>query len=244
LKDKTLRHHLFYFPPGSVDSDVVVFPPGESRHMVSSLRLRKGDRVSATDGLGVVYEVVIEEARRKRVMGGIVERREAESSGPRVTIFQGVVRPAKMELMVEKCAEMGVRDVIPVETERSVSGMGEGRVKRLKRIGIEAMKQSLGARLPEIHALRAFDDALSLLPDFDLTVVAWEDERKQRLKSVVGDARPEKVALWIGPEGGLTPGELDKLRNHGAETFSLGVRRLKAETAAIASLAILHELLR
>ncbi|MFH1313185.1 MAG: RsmE family RNA methyltransferase [Candidatus Eisenbacteria bacterium] len=243
MKDKVLRHHLFYFSPDALDNDLISFPPGESRHMVSSLRLRKGDRIRATDGRGVVYEVVLEEARRKQVTGRIADRTEVECPGARVTVFQGAVKPAKMALMIEKCVELGVWSVIPVETGLCVSGMGEGRVKRLKRIAIEAMKQSVGAHLPDIHSLTPFDGALSRLSDFDLTVVAWEDEKHQRLKDIIGSERPGKVALWIGPEGGFTPVELDELANHGARTFSLGDRRLKAETAAIASLAVLNELL-
>ena len=243
MKDKVLRHHLFYFSPDALEDDLIGFPPGESRHMVSSLRLRKGDRIRATDGRGVIYEVVLEEARRKKVTGRIADRTKVEPAGGRVTVFQGVIKPAKMALMVEKCVELGVWSVLPVETGLCVSGMGEGRVKRLKRIAIEAMKQSVGAHLPEIHSLKSFDDAVSRLSDFDLTVVAWEDEKHERLRDIVGGERPKTVALWIGPEGGFTPVELDELANCGARTFSLGERRLKAETAAITSLAILNELL-
>ena len=72
----------------------------------------------------------------------------------------------------------------------------------------------------------------------------WEDEKREKLKEVIGSERPRKVALWIGPEGGFTSLEIEELTDRGAKTFSLGERRLKAETAAVASLAVLNELLR
>jgi 16S rRNA (uracil1498-N3)-methyltransferase len=212
--------------------------------MVSSLRLRRGDRIRATDGLGFFYEIVLEEARRKQVTGRIADRRKAEPAGAEIAIFQGAIKPAKMAVMVEKCVELGVRSIQPVETGLCVSGMGAGRIQRLKRIAIEAMKQSVGAYLPEISSLVSFEDAVARLSEFDLVVVAWEDEKREKLGSVIGDKRPSKIALWIGPEGGFTSLEIEELTRQGARTFSLGERRLKAETAAVASLAILTDLLR
>jgi 16S rRNA (uracil1498-N3)-methyltransferase len=212
--------------------------------MVSSLRLKKGDLVRATDGCGRIYDIVIEEIGARKVGGRILEAYRVDAVPPSVTVFQGVVKSSRMEFIAEQCAELGVSGLVPVSTERSVRRLGETRLERMRRIAVEAMKQSLGVYLPTIDSVKAFDDALAMLSVFDLVIVASEGERRHRLKDAVGTSRPGKVALWVGPEGGFTPGELDGLVGCGAKPFGLGDLRLRSETAAIASVAILRELLR
>lgn len=239
MKDRIFRHHRFYLPPGAIGADKICFPEHESSHMVSSLRIRKGDHVSVTDGRGRVYDIAIEEATKPKVRGRIVGRTAVEPPQPAVALFQGIVKPARMDLIIEKCVELGVSSVVPVYTDRCVRHLGARRLERLERIAVEAMKQSLGAYLPDLCSPRDFTLALSMASQFDLTVVAWEGEKRQRLRDVLEAREAEAIALWIGPEGGFTQDELGHLKEQGAVTFSLGERRLKAETAAIASIAIL-----
>jgi 16S rRNA (uracil1498-N3)-methyltransferase len=162
--------------------------------------------------------------------------------GPEVAVFQGIIKPAKMELVVEKCTELGICDFIPVITQRSLKGLSLTRIERLKRIAVEAMKQSLGAFLPGVRSPQRFNDALALLPGFGSALVAWEGEEQVNLRGILKKSRRGPVAIWIGPEGGFTPEEIGHLTSRGAATFGLGNLRLKAETAAIAAVAILRHL--
>jgi 16S rRNA (uracil1498-N3)-methyltransferase len=208
--------------------------------MVSSLRLRRGDRVSATDGNGMVYEVVIDKARGARVVGRVLETRKVARPIPSITVFQGVGRASSMEIALEKCVELGIDGFVPVMVERSARRLGEGRLERLRRLAVEAMKQSLGAYLPSVHAPQAFEDALGMLHAFDFVLVGYEVEKRRTLKDMERLKEAARIAVWIGPEGGFTETEVHRLGNHSAVTFSLGDRRLKTETAAIATVAFLR----
>jgi 16S rRNA (uracil1498-N3)-methyltransferase len=103
------------------------------------------------------------------------------------------------------------------------------------------MKQSLGSYLPDISAAFSFEDALGKLRGFDATLAAWVDEPGRTLAKIDLPPGPMKIGLWVGPEGGFTPGEISALVDSGALTFSLGKQRLKAETAALASVAVLRQ---
>ncbi len=241
MKDKVSRHQRFYFPPSSLEKDLVYFPRDESSHMVASLRLAVNDIVCATDGAGKVYEVEIHQARRGRVVGKILGVTETSPSRPLIWVFQGVIRPTKMDFLVEKCVELGIAGFVAVECERSVRKVAEARLGRWRRIAIEAMKQSLRSYLPEICKPQNFESAAGMPVDSDLTLVASETERGPTLTEAVKTS-PARVALWVGPEGGFTDCEVGALVGGGAIPFSLGPYRLRSETAALASLAILHGL--
>ena len=207
--------------------------------MVASLRLKKGERITATDGEGKIYGVVIEEAKRRRVRGRIIDVNEVPRSLPSITLFQGLIRSAAMEIALTKCAELGVSAIVPVVCDNSVGSLSETRLGRLRRIAGEAMKQSLGAYLTVVGKPATFEDALAASRGFDSVLVAWEGEHKRGLPSTLKTQGAGTVALWVGPEGGFTQPEIDSLAGVGAVTFSLGERRLRAETAAIAAVAII-----
>ena len=242
MASKTPRHQRFYCPPKTIDGDSIDFSPQESLHMVASLRLRKGEGITATDGEGKVYEVVIEEARRRRVRGRIIDVSEIPCSHPGITLFQGITKAGAMEAALGKCAELGVSAVVPVECENSIGSLSRTRLRRLRRIAVEAMKQSLGAHLTVVCEPAGFEDALAESGGFDQVLVAWEEEQARGLVSALETERVEAVALWTGPEGGFAQAEIDALVESGAVTFSLGGRRLRSETAAIAAVAVIRTL--
>lgn len=240
MTSKALRHQRFYCSPDAVKGDLVEFSHAESLHMVGSLRLVKGEMITATDGRGKVYQVVIEQGRRRRVMGRILDARSVAEPRPAITVFQGIIKPSNMEVALSKCAELGISAFVPVVSEFSVGGLGPGRLERLRRIAAEAMKQSLGAYLARVDEPTAFENALERSGRFDSLLVAWEGERRGRLASVAVLEDADDTALWIGPEGGFAEKEIEALLNLGAVTFSLGDRRLRAETAAIAAVAVIQ----
>ena len=242
MKAGASRHQRFYLPPGAIDGREAVFSGSESSHISQSLRLGKGDVVTATDGEGGLYEIAIEQARPNRVTGCVVRSDRLERRGARIWVFQGAIRPSKMEWAVDKCTELGIAGWVAVPTERSERRVGPRRLERLRRLAVEAMKQSLGAYLPEIDAAESFDDALARSSNLGHVFAAWEGEKEARLKDLL-TSEMTTLALWIGPEGGLSGPELEALGAVGARTFTLGARRLKAETAAVVSVALAHEML-
>jgi 16S rRNA (uracil1498-N3)-methyltransferase len=242
LKARALTHQRFYFPPDALEAGSIRFQRGESSHMTSSLRLTTGDRVSATDGQGRVYEVAIDTAKGGNVVGTVLKTESVERPAPSIFIFQGLCRSSSMGTALEKCVELGIDGFVPVAVERSVRPLGERRLERLRRVAVEAMKQSLGAYLPEVHAPQTFEDALGVLSGFDLALVASELERQRTLIDVERLTEASRIAAWIGPEGGFTETETRSLCDRGAVTFSLGDHRLRSETAAIATVAAIRTL--
>jgi len=241
LKAKVLRHQIFYFPPDSLHEGSIVFSAEESQHMVKSLRLGVGDRVRATDGAGRFYDSAIEHAAAARVRARVLKVTEAKACAPAVTVFQGVVRAQRMDLLVEKAVELGSAGLVPIECERCLRRVAAPRLARWRRIAREAMKQSLRAHLPAISEPRSLREAAAVLGGFDLVLVACEASGGKPLREIItpGLAR---VALWVGPEGGFTEEEMDQLAAAGGVAFTLGPHRLRSETAALATLAALHQL--
>ena len=235
-----MSHQLFYFLPDNLRDDVVAFGTEETRHMLASLRMRKGDVVAATDGAGRVFRVAIEAVGRGRATGRVLGSRAEERPRPSIWLFQGIVKPARMDFLVEKCVELGVAGLVPVQCARCVSAAGPKRLERWRRIAVEAMKQSLQAWLPEVARPTDFDRALAGLAGFDAVLVATEAAERSRLSGLLAD-KPARIAVWIGPEGGFADHESAALRGAGAHAFGIGRSRLRSETAALVSVALVGE---
>lgn len=241
MKAKILQHQIFYFLPRPLREGVIAFSREESRHMVKSLRLGVGALIRATDGAGRFYDAAIEHPSANCVEARVLKVTEARASAPAVTVFQGVVKAQRMDVLVEKAVEMGCAGLVPVECERCLRRVAGPRLARWRRIAREAMKQSLRAHLPEISEPHGFREAAAMLDGFNLVLVASEASGGKALREIVtpGIAR---VALWVGPEGGFTEAELSELVAAGGVAFTLGPHRLRSETAALAALAALREL--
>lgn len=237
------RHHLFYAPPGSVSGGRICFPPDESMHMVASLRLTAGDVISATDGAGSLFEAEIEYAGREKTLARVTGVEQLPPPEVRLRLYQGMIRPQRMDLVVEKCVELGVNSVVPVFTERAVGRDAGARLARWKRIALEAMKQSLRVYLPEIRPPAPFGQVLKDADGLELVLVAHEGESARPLEAADVAIGKGNVGLFIGPEGGFSETEIEALSERGAKVFGMGAARLKSETAAMAAVAIIGRFL-
>jgi 16S rRNA (uracil1498-N3)-methyltransferase len=240
MRGKAASHQRFYLAEPPSKAGRAHFDTTESKHMVASLRLAAGDLVSATDGRGQVFRIVIEEAGAERVTGLVVGVSAQPAPEPRIALFQAVVRPVRMDALVEQAAELAVAQFVPVLCARCLRGSGQGRSGRWKRIAVDAMKQSLGAHLMELCAPIAFAGAARLASGPRMTLVASGPDAEPLHFGVFRRTRPADLAVWVGPEGGFTDEEAGALRDAGATAFSLGRQRLRSETAAIAAIATLR----
>lgn len=240
LRDRIKSHYLFHLPEEACRDEKVNFGGEESRHMIASLRVRVGDRLTATNGRGKIYEVRVTQIKDANVWGRIESVRETESEKPEISLYLGLLKQRAMELAVEKCAELGLAMVVPVVSDRSVAALSKNRLERLRRIAIGAMKQSLGSYLTTVLQPISFADALRKSKDQELSIVAHRSTGESQLRNLSKLIKTAgTIAVWIGPEGGFTDGEVDMLRKTGGLVFDLGERRLRSETAAIACIAIL-----
>jgi 16S rRNA (uracil1498-N3)-methyltransferase len=231
-------------PPAA--NALVTLNAEESAHIARVLRMRAGDTVQmiAADTL---YAATVETPNEKAAVLRVGEALPSPEGPVRLTLVQGLPKLDKLELVVQKATELGVWDVLPVEMERSVvrlDGKEDKKAERLRRIALEAAKQSGRAHVPMILAARKFADALPLMAQgYDAVLVAWEEEQALRLGAAVTALRAEKpalaaVALVVGPEGGISANEIDRLKAAGARCVTLGKRILRTETAGLCALAV------
>lgn len=216
-----------------------------AHHLVRVTRVRVGDAVEVFDGKGFCCDATVTAVLRDAVtLSAGALRVGVRSDASEVTLMQGVPKGDKLDAIVRQATELGVHRVWPVFTERSVprarDDRGDGRTERWQRIAEEAARQCGRSDVPTIRAPVALDAGLRRVgahPDFHAQLVAWESS-KTPLRAV-GFPSPGAMVLLVGPEGGLSEREVELARTFGFIDFSLGPRVLRAETAAIAALAML-----
>ncbi|MCD6334548.1 MAG: 16S rRNA (uracil(1498)-N(3))-methyltransferase [Candidatus Latescibacteria bacterium] len=236
----------FYVQPQDVTKDRVILRGEEAHHCLRVRRHRKGDVIEAVDGAGMGYQVRSERVEAEELVGKIVGvRPEWGEPKTKITLAQSLIKGDGFDWIVEKATELGVHRIVPMRTGRTVlPTVRPGKIRRWEKIARSAMKQSKRCRQPVIEAVSPFEDTLELLRALDGILLAWEDERKHSLKDALSDLpSPKTIGLLIGPEGGFAADELELARCAGARFFSMGPRRLKAETAGILAVGLtLYEL--
>ncbi len=237
----------FFVEPGDLAGDRAYLHGDDVKHILKVLRLGLGDTVTLCDGLGYDYEARLVEADKDRLAFAILEKSVCENEpNCRVTLYQGLPKAGKMELILQKCVELGVDKIVPFAAQRSVVRLGakeaQQKCERYRRIAYEAAKQARRGMVPQVG------DVLQLmkldLAAYDLLLIAYEEERERTLKSALRAAKERKeelksVGVIVGPEGGLTADEVAFAVSQGGESISLGKRILRTETAGMALAAML-----
>ncbi|MDP2852444.1 MAG: 16S rRNA (uracil(1498)-N(3))-methyltransferase [Gallionella sp.] len=237
----------FYCPPPLPHSGLFDLPPDAAHHAARVLRLREGSRVEMFDGLGNACHGVIAELGGKRVVVGEITAVSINRESPlQVMLAQALSSSEKMDWVIQKATELGVAEIQPLDTERSVARLpAERAAKRLehwRQVAISACEQCGRNLLPEIHA--------------PLDIMAWLQQGlkqeppaaklillPQGAASLYDQAKPQgKVVLLIGAEGGFTEAESDSALRCGFIPIRIGARVLRTETAAVAGLAALQTL--
>ncbi len=199
-----------------------------------------GSRVLTFNGTGHEWEVEIVTASPRQVVGRVVAERSLTRESPlRVVLLQGLLKGPKMDFLIQKATEMGVAEVVLLTTRRTVAE-GSGKVARWGRIAIEAAEQSGRLTLPRITGPHPLEGCVAG-PGPGAALVLWEGARVGTLGALVDQMPPpDEVKIVVGPEGGLEMDEVALLKRAGFVPVSLGPRTLRAETAAVAALAILQ----
>lgn len=224
----------------SITTDSAAITGDDAHHISRVLRMKAGDALSLCDGAGNEYDALIVSVSPEAVVCTVSNPHASEAESPvQVTLFQCLPKTGKMELIVQKCTELGVFSVVPVQSARCVVVPGKDYDKkreRYSRVALEAAKQSRRAMVPQVLPLTELKKID--VKSFDLFLVAYEDENTVSLKQALRAAGVlQSIALLIGPEGGLEEGEVRQLVQAGAKSVSLGKRILRTETAGMAMLA-------
>ncbi len=231
----------FFVPRIAEDAARIVLEGAEHRHLARAARVRAGERVWLCDAAGRRCLALVETVGKERTSLAVLEMEEPGAPRTRVALAQCLVEAGKLETVVEKAAELGCSDLIPVVSARSLRAPGERtdrKLERWRRIAREAAKQCKGPLVTEIHPPRGLRE---LLADRGpgLRLFLSEHGGRPLRDVVVGPAAstegpPGSVLLLVGPTGGWTEGEEMAIRAAGFEAVSLGSRILRAETAALA----------
>jgi len=232
----------FIVPPDAITADAVVLRGSESHHAAVVLRMQPGERVVVVDGSGLERVVELTSVSADATTGRVLETKPIVPARVELLLIQGIPKAAKMDDVVRMGTELGVREFIPVLTRRTVAE-GRGRAARWRRIGAAAAKQSRRADVPAVHDPEPFAEALDRLPPDTLVLVLWEGERARSIGSVLRRGpRPERVAVVVGPEGGLDEDEVRLAVERGGVPVTVGPLILRTETAGVAALAmVLYE---
>lgn len=228
----------FYIPELSPDIRMVEVKGPEAKHMVKVLRYKSGDEILATNGRGELFRAVITRLQRN----GITVRVTETVSGDREPRHQVALAPAilkgdKLSTVVEAVTELGVREILPFVSTRVIGRLSEAKLRRMRLVAVSGMKTAMRTVLPNIKPFRDWGEFLSSFECYDQVVIAYEEEKNRGLDQVLNtDAK--SVMVVIGPEGGFTQEEAQTMAAAGGRLFSLGLRRLRAETAAIAAVAL------
>jgi len=205
----------FFVRKSDIYGDFINISGEDFNHIKKVLRLGKGDKVTVCDGEGTDYLVEIEKIEDAVINTRIVEAMKNATEPPlKVTLFQGLPKSDKMDYIIQKAVELGINEIVPVITERTVVKMdeksGSKKYERWNRISMEAAKQCNRGIIPKVGIPLSFKEALDNAKGSSLALIPYEKETGIKLKEVLSSSSSvEKVSVFIGPEGGFTETEIE-----------------------------------
>jgi len=232
----------YFFKPDEHNKDSVVFTGKTAFHMHNVLRYKVGQEIVLCDGNCTDYVGRLESITKKPLSLTFTILKASPcftESSIHITLHHGIPKGDKMDWIIEKCIELGVSDIVPVYTARTVVKIKDvlKKTARFTKLAESAASQCLRGIIPVIHLPQSFEEAITTLNNNELILTAYEKEQTRSIKSVLAQHSPRSVSLWIGPEGGFEDSEVTALIKKGAITVSLGSRILRTETAGLAAIA-------
>jgi 16S rRNA (uracil1498-N3)-methyltransferase len=223
--------------------EVVVLDEGESHHAASVLRVAPGEEITLTDGAGAVAGCSVEGLVEGRLHARVLVRKDFSPDSPRLSVYMGAAKGSKVDGVVERLAELGVAEVGVYTSERSVVSWDAHKRERLERrwktIARSAAKQSRSPFVMRTSSPLPWGEMVERVAREPIAFALWEEASAPLRSELKGT--PERIAMVVGPEGGLSHEEVDRLSDVGALPVSLGTRILRTENAPIvATSAVLY----
>ena len=236
----------YFADRGQIGERQIELTGPDVNHIKNVLRMSPGDDVTVSDGDGTDFFCHIASLEKDRVMLDIVDSWPSFVELPvRLWLFQGLPKADKMDLIVQKTVELGIYRIVPVIMKRTVVNLDEKKkakkTERWRSISRSAAMQAGRGLIPQVDSPVSFDRALEMCRDLDRVVMPYEkaagmDSARELVHSMQGQ---KSIGIFIGPEGGFDPGEVERAIEAGAQTMSLGHRILRTETAGMAVMSIL-----
>ena len=215
----------------------------DEKHIKTVLRAREGEEITLCDGEGMDYQCRIASLERG-VLLDILSKEVCETEPKvKITLYQGLPKADKMELIIQKCVELGVDRIVAVSTERTIVKLDKKEAKKLERwqkIAEAAAKQSGRGKIPEIgQQVLKFKEAVAEAKELDGAIIPYEKEEETGIRQFVQGFKGESIGVFIGPEGGFAEEEIALAQDNGIRPITLGKRILRTETAGMTTTAIL-----
>lgn len=231
--DKSCRNDNKYFISGA-----------DFNHIKNVLRMKEGERfLVSCNGKSDLCQL---EAFESETVIAVIEKENYQDCElpAKIYLFQGLPKSDKMELIIQKCVELGVTDIIPVEMSRSIVKIEEkkklSKITRWQAIAESAAKQSKRNIIPEVHRIINFNQAIDFAGNLDIVAVPYESEEGMlSTQNFLNKIKPNmSIGIFIGPEGGFEDKEIELAKSANAHIISLGKRILRTETAAITAVGM------
>lgn len=238
--------HHFFVTPQQVEEKEIRIEGSDVNHIRNVLRMRIGEEIQVSDGNNQKYLCEIASLTSETVLVRIKEKLAADTELPsRIYLFQGLPKGDKMELIVQKAVELGVYEIIPVATKRSVVKLDEKKAakktERWNSIAKGGAEQSGRNVVPNVKSVMSYQEAIDYSKNLDVVLIPYElAEGMEETKQIIDKIRPgQEIGIFIGPEGGFETEEVEYALARGAKSITLGRRILRTETAGLTMLSIL-----
>lgn len=224
----------FYCPELPAEGDAGSLDDEEARHASASRRIRAGDSIGLIDGRGTRARAVVDAVPRRSLTFTVHERWRVPPPRPAVVVATAVPKGERFRTLIDMLSQLGAAAVVPLICEHSTVKPRSSSVARWRRIAIEACKQSRNPHVPEIVEPSSLAESLARVGDGDALVYA--DAAGGRLEDCLGASG--RLQLYVGPEGGFSDGEKQRLAGSGAHPVAFGGNVLRVETAAVAGVVL------
>lgn len=236
----------FFGKSDNISDSEIIIDGSDVNHIRNVLRMKPGERLIVSGGNNTDYLCEVREFLQDKVLLDIVSKCGSDRELPaKICLFQGLPKGDKMELIIQKCVELGVYEIVPVAMKRSVVKLdakkAEAKRARWQAISESAAKQSGRTVIPNVHTPVGFDEALEYAAGMDVRLIPYElAEGMEATRTAFTSVQAGmSVAVFIGPEGGLELSEVEAAKAKGVIPISLGRRILRTETAGLAVMSML-----
>ena len=234
--------HRLFLPADWIAEGTVVITGKLVHQLRNVLRLGAGDHITVLDNSGWEYEVKLQEVDSSKVKGRVISKSLVVGE-PRtkITLYQALLKGSNFEFVLQKCTEIGIAGFVPIICERCVAGEPDSkRLSRWRSIITEAAEVSRRGKLPVLQNPTSLTEACKSASGISL--IPWEEEKARGIGDVLRSHRKIRndpaINIFVGPEGGFSPHEVDLARSCGIVPVSLGPHILRAETAGLVAATI------
>ena len=241
----------FFINSNQIEENNKIVIIGEDvKHISNVLRMKPEDQVQVCNTeTSINYLISLEKFEKDKIYGTILKEIKSEAeSNVNINVFQGIPKSDKMELIIQKSTELGVKEFTPVDMIRCVSKVSQKdekkKLERWQKISEVAAKQSGRDIIPVINRINTIEDICKKINEYDMIIVPYEKAENVNFKEAIEKIKSENkikpsIGIVIGPEGGFEESEIEKLKSSGAMIITLGKRILRTETVALAMVSVI-----